>query len=104
MKVNNHLPSIRQEEVTIEPRGTFTRILAVAGTVLAWLPILATVLTGLIGSLMRRRFMVDYLMPAELCFFALLGNGLLLCAVLRAHSHRKLVGALTAHHRPDRLE
>ncbi len=76
----------------MEPRGTFTRILAVAGTVLVWLPILATVLTGLIGSLMRRRLMVDYLMPAELFFFALLGGGLLLWAALRARSHRKLFG------------
>jgi len=46
--------------------GALTRTLAIAGTVLAWLPIAATLATAIPGSLRRGEFHVDYLMPAEL--------------------------------------
>jgi len=63
-----------------------TKILAVAGTVLAWLPILAPVLLSALVIIQERIFLFDYLMPAELFPLALLGGGLLVWAALRARS------------------
>ena len=76
----------------MEKKNVLTKILAILGTVLIWLPVLAPFLLGA-GSLLRSgRFRFDYLMPAELFPIALLGGGLLLWASLRAHSHTKLIG------------
>ncbi|MBN1401950.1 MAG: hypothetical protein JXA74_14005 [Anaerolineae bacterium] len=71
--------------------GTFTKVLALAGTVLAWFPILATILTALPRLIVRHMLRIDYLMPAELFPFALVGGGLLLWAALRARTQRGLI-------------
>jgi hypothetical protein len=76
----------------MEKKNVLTKILAVAGTVFIWLPILAPVLFSVIHSIMTRRFLFDYLMPAELFPIALIGGGLLLWAALRGHSQQKLIG------------
>jgi hypothetical protein len=73
--------------------NVLTKVLAVIGTVFAWLPILATIVTGAIFSLVRGEFLVDYLMPAELFPAVLTGGALLLWAALRARSRRALIGA-----------
>ena len=75
----------------MDRKGAFTRVLAVAGTVLVWFPILATVVISVVGSSRDRVFRFDYLMPAELFPAALVGGGLLLWAALRARSRRGLV-------------
>ena len=72
--------------------GVFTKALAVVGAVLVWLPIVATVVFGAIGSIRRGVLRVDYLMPAELFPLALIGTGLLLWAAVRARSRRRLFG------------
>ena len=76
----------------MEKQGVLTRILAVVGTVLVWLPILAPLFFAAILLLQEGRFRFDYLMPAELFPAILLGGGLLVWAALRAHSHGKLIG------------
>ncbi|PIV26613.1 MAG: hypothetical protein COS37_05520, partial [Anaerolineae bacterium CG03_land_8_20_14_0_80_58_20] len=63
----------------------------IVGTVLVWFPILAPVLLSLILFIGEGRFLLDYLMPAELFPFALAGAILLLWAGLRARSHWKLI-------------
>lgn len=71
----------------MERKDTLTKILAILGTVLVWLPVLAPVLFWLIFVVQRGRFdftHFDYLMPAELFPVALVGAGLLLWAALRA--------------------
>ena len=75
----------------MEKKNAFTKILAIVGTVLAWFPILAPVLLSLILFIGEGRFLLDYLMPAELFPFALAGAILLLWAGLRARSHWKLI-------------
>ena len=75
----------------MEKKGALTKGLAVGGTALAWFPILATVLTAALGLIGERVFRIDYLMPAELFPFALVGGGLLMWAALRAHSRRELI-------------
>ena len=75
----------------MEKKNGFTKLLAVVGTVLAWFPILAPIALAFAALIARGRFLLDYLMPAELFLFALGGAILLLWAGLRAHAHWKLI-------------
>ncbi|HEX9029309.1 MAG TPA: hypothetical protein VF823_09050 [Anaerolineales bacterium] len=75
----------------MQKKDSLTKILAVIGTVLAGFPLLATILTSLLGSLRARMFHFDYLMPAELFPIAIAGGGLLLWAALRAKARRGLI-------------
>ena len=75
----------------MDKKGAFTKGLALSGTALAWFPILATVLTAALALIGERVLRIDYLMPAELFPFALVGGGLLMWAALRAHSRRGLI-------------
>jgi hypothetical protein len=59
----------------MEKKSAFTKLLAVGGTVLVWLPLLAPVVFSLLA---RRLFQFDYLMPVELFPIAFLGGGALL--------------------------
>jgi len=72
--------------------GLLTKILAVGGTALVWLPVLAPVLFALSRMFTGRRFNFDYLMPAEFFPVALVGGGLLVWAALRARSRRAIIG------------
>jgi hypothetical protein len=76
----------------MEKQGVLTKTLAIAGTVLVWLPILAPILFSAILLMKEQIFRFDYLMPAELFPAILLGGALLVWAVLRAHARRKLIG------------
>lgn len=75
----------------MQTRNILTKILAIVGTVLAWFPVLAPILLAIIALLTRGRFLFDYLMPAELFLFALVGSGLLLWATIRAHSRTRFI-------------
>jgi hypothetical protein len=70
----------------------FTKILAIVGTALVWIPVLAPVVFACAALSRMGRFLFDYLMPAELFPVVLVGGGLLLWVALRVHSHRKLIG------------
>jgi hypothetical protein len=76
----------------MEKQGALTKILAIAGIVLVWLPILAPIIFSGLFFVQVRVFRFDYLMPAELFPAILLGGALLVWAALRAHSHAKLIG------------
>jgi hypothetical protein len=69
-----------------------TRILAIAGTVLVWFPILAPILLSAALVIQERILRFDYLMPAELFPAAFGGGCLLIWAALRARSRRILIG------------
>jgi len=77
----------------MQKKDAFTRGLAIVGTVLACIPILMTLLTSLASPFIAGRFLMDYLMPAELGLFALAGALLLLWAAFRAHARRKLISS-----------
>ncbi len=68
-----------------------TQILAVAGTVLLWLPVLAMFVFTIPGAL-KGSLNFDFLIPAEVFPVELVGGGLLLWAALRARSQRALIG------------
>jgi hypothetical protein len=76
----------------MEKRGVFTQILAIAGTVLAWIPILAPVLFSVIALIRSGMFRLDYLMPAELFPLALIGGVLLIWGARRARARWGLIG------------
>ncbi|NTW28827.1 MAG: hypothetical protein HGA39_05620 [Coriobacteriia bacterium] len=70
----------------------FTKMLALAGMVVVWMPILSPFVFTRWGALGTEHFHFDWLMPAELFPAALLGGVILLWAAVRAHSRRALVG------------
>jgi hypothetical protein len=71
---------------------TLTRILAVAGTIIVWLPILAPILLSAALLVQERKLRFDYLMPAELFLAVVAGACFLMWAALRARSRRVLIG------------
>jgi hypothetical protein len=72
-------------------KGVFTKMLAIVGAILVWFPILAPVLLLMAGLIGEGVFRFDYLIPAELFPFALLGGLMMLWASLRAKVHLKLI-------------
>jgi hypothetical protein len=77
-------------------KGILTKALAIVGTVLVWIPVLAPALFSAALLIQARMFRLDYLMPAELFPVALVGGGLLLWAALRARARRGLIGGSLA--------
>ena len=75
----------------MEKKDTLTKTLAVIGTVLVWLPLLAPFVFAVLLFFQRGFFGFDYLMPAELFLVVLLGSAALLWAALRARAHVRLV-------------
>ena len=76
----------------MKKRQRMTLLLAITGTALVWLPILAPRFFAL-GSLTQARgFRFDYLMPAELFPLVLAGGLALIWAAIRARTQRKLIG------------
>jgi len=71
-------------------KDILTKILAIIGTVLVWLPLLAPVLFSLVRFVQGRVFLLDYLMPAELFLVVLVGGLTLLWAAFRVRSRRGL--------------
>jgi hypothetical protein len=76
----------------MKKNNAFTKILAIVGTVLVWFPILAPILLSVVFIITNHIFRFDYLMPAELFLFALVGGGLLIWAALRACSRQRIIG------------
>ena len=68
-----------------------TKIIAGIGTILVWIPVFFTVLTGVIATIATGTLLVDYLMPAELFPLVLIGASLLLWATIRAGAYRKFI-------------
>ena len=67
------------------------KVLALAGTVLVWLPILLTILSSGFGLIIRRSFHLDFLMPAELFPLAFVGALTLVLMAFKARCRRKAV-------------
>jgi len=68
-----------------------TKVLAITGTVIVWLPIIAPIMFSLGLIISKQIFRFDYLMPAELFPAVLVGSGLLIWAALRAQSRLRLI-------------
>ncbi len=76
----------------MEKKGIVTKVLAVAGTILVWFPLLAPIALSVVRSVQDGLFRFDYLLPLELFPATLAGGGLLLWAALRSRLRRGLIG------------
>jgi hypothetical protein len=75
----------------MEKKDTLSKILAIVGTVLVWIPILAPVVFVFVSLGMDGIYRFDYLMPAELGILVFVGGALLLWAAIRAKSQRGII-------------
>lgn len=75
----------------MDKKTVLTKILAVAGTTLVWLPMLTPLVFGLASLIVDGRFLFDFFMPAELFPAVLLGALLLVWAAWRAQAEKRLV-------------
>ena len=73
----------------MKDKARITRIMAIAGTVLVGLPLVFMLITSVVGSIMSRRFLMDYFIPAELFFLVLAGALLLIWAAVRSRLYLK---------------
>ena len=73
-------------------KSVLTKIFTIAGTLLLWAPILFMFLTAIVGSIMNKALLFDYLMLAELSPIIALGLVLLVLASLLTGIFRKWFG------------
>ena len=73
-------------------KSVLTKIFTIAGTLLLWAPILFMFLTAIVGSIMNKALLFDYLMLAELFPIVALGLVLLVLASLLSGTFRKWFG------------
>lgn len=82
-------PTDQEKRWKTDKKQVLTKVLVVLGCVLAWLPLAAPLVLGLFPLFGEGRYLLDYLMPAELFPVALAGGGLLLWAARRARAFWK---------------
>ena len=75
----------------MQKRDVLTKILAIVGTILVGLPVVAPIVFGLLRLFRGASFLVDYLMPAELGFLVLAGALMLLWAAIRVRAYIKWI-------------
>jgi hypothetical protein len=78
---------------TVSNKDFLSRALAVGGTVLVWLPLLAPLFLGAVSYVTDGVFRFDYLMPAELFLVVLIGGGLLVWAAQRSGAYLAPISA-----------
>lgn len=66
--------------------SVFSKILVIVGTILILLPIIFMVVTGVMGSIQRKQFLMDYMIPGEVFPIVLAGMAALMWAALREHT------------------
>jgi hypothetical protein len=79
------------KEALMGKKNILAKILAIIGTVLVLLPVIAPLLFALASLIGRGRFLFDYLIPAELFFVVLAGAVLLIVAAVLAKSQLKFI-------------
>lgn len=73
-------------------KSVLTKIFTISGTVLLWAPILFMFLTAIVGSIIGKELLFDYLMLAEMFPIIALGLVLLVLASILCHMFRKWFG------------
>ncbi len=72
--------------------NALTKTIAIIGTILVWIPILAPFLFSISPFIQRGVFHFDYLLPAEAFPVALAGGLLVIWASIRVKRYQKLIG------------
>jgi hypothetical protein len=73
----------------LENKNWLTKTMAVVGTILVTLPILAPIIFMVIQLISTGKYIFDYLMPAELGLSVLIGAGFILWSAIRARNFIK---------------
>ena len=73
-------------------RSVLTKIFTISGTLMLWAPILFMFVTAIVGSIMRKALLFDYLMLSEMFPIVALGLVLLVLASLLSGTFRKWFG------------
>ena len=82
--------ALRRENVIMKARSSKAmRVLTMVGTVLLCLPIGFMLLTSVIGSISRKQFLMDYMIPAELFPIVLAGAVVLIVVAFRTRCSKK---------------
>lgn len=79
-------------DIKMKNKTTWAKTLAVLGTALIWIPIVAPIVLGLIALATRGQFLFDFLIPAELFLLVAAGGVLLLATAFWVHRRQKLIG------------
>jgi len=72
-------------------KDSCTKILAILGSILVWLRLLAPFIFGIASLIGDGMFRFDFLMPAELLPMELAGAGMLIWAAFRSRRYWKLI-------------
>ena len=75
----------------MEKKDVLSKILAIVGTLLVWIPVLAPLVFGFVSLSMDGIYRFDYLMPAELGILAFVGGALLLWAAIRTKLRQGII-------------
>ncbi|PKO01020.1 MAG: hypothetical protein CVU42_00835 [Chloroflexi bacterium HGW-Chloroflexi-4] len=75
----------------MEKKLRLTLTLSTAGTIFVLFPVLAPIGFSIINLFSNGKFLLDFLMPAELGLLVMIGGGLLIWAALRSKSHLKWI-------------
>lgn len=75
----------------MEKRDNLTKFLVVLGTVLLVFTVLAPTVLAFVALFSSGRFLFDFLFPAEVFPFVLIGSALLIGAAIRARCYRRLM-------------
>ncbi len=80
----------------MKTKAVLAKVFAIAGAVLVWAPILFMLLTGIVGSISSKMFLMDYLLLAELFFVVVAGLVLLFVSSLLGRTLVKWIGFTAA--------
>jgi len=75
----------------MKKKNWVTKTLAVVGTILVIIPVLAPIVFSIMRFISTGYFLLDYLMPAELGLAVLIGAGLILWAAIRSKTYLKWI-------------
>ena len=73
-------------------KSLISKIIAITGTILVWIPIIAPVLLTIIFLIIKGRLAFDFLMPMELIFLVIIGAILLIISSIIMKFKWKIIG------------
>lgn len=80
----------------MKTKTVLAKVFAIAGTVLVWAPILFMLFTGVVGSILSKMLLMDYLLLAEWFFIVVAGLVLLFVSSLLGRTLAKWIGFTAA--------
>jgi len=83
---------ISEKEDNMKNKSLISKIIAITGTILIWIPIIVPVSFTIIFLIIKGKFAFDFLMPMELIFCVIIGAILLIIASIIMKFKWKIIG------------